>query len=475
MNKLHFETTASGGLRPVGDIATASLGALRQAKADLTRWVGAIGDKTTAGTLTATDRENLTAVRTHLATVSSALADREAINEREREAAAAMNGQGGDADALASERARRVAGLTTDRGALDAGDGRRARPATSATFAGMFGAQAATMDGWDAPSEFARCVALGLHDGRLRIAAAMGSETGSGGGFAVPPAMFGQWLDQALESELVRPPAQIWPIVEGNSRKIPAWDVADRSSGLAGFAINWQPENPTSDATPQVGKLRELTLKARRGAIFAAASGELVEDGMDFDAQLSSIMSAALGVGLDQSFLWGLGSNEPQGIFTSGALITVTRDTTNQIIYDDLTEMFSRLSPASIPRSVWIAHSSTIPMLATLSVAVGTGGSHVPVMTQNDGRFYILTREVIFTEKCKPLGTLGDIALCDFSRYAIGLRRDAALDKSIHVGFLKNQQYFRLQIRLDGMPVDAAPSQPPNSAPTQSPFVTLSA
>ncbi|MCC7242401.1 MAG: phage major capsid protein [Acidobacteria bacterium] len=425
--------------------------------------------------LTESERSELTRLRTRAAEIRAQLDEAELGNERERAEAAGL-GSGLDADARTSDLARRAAGLTAHRGAGALSDA-LGRPASDRTFAGMFGASALSLDGWDsgprsAGQEFCRCIALGLNDGRLMAAAMSGSE---GGGYAIPPGVFGPWLDTALESEIVRPRAQNWPILQGRERTIPAWDLTDRSSGLAGFVINWSPENPSTDATPQVGVTRQLKLVARRGSIFASTSGELLEDGYDFDAQLSAIMSQSLGYGLDASFLFGTGANEPLGVFNAPALISVTRATTNLINYVDLVNMFARMSPASIPNSAWVAHSSTIPQLAMLSFAIGTAGAHVPVMTQTDGRFYILTRPVIFSEKVLPLGSLGDIGLFDFSRYAIGLRRDASLEKSIHVGFLKNQQYFRLQIRVDGMPVDNAPTQPPNSAPTQSAFVALAA
>jgi hypothetical protein len=64
--------------------------------------------------------------------------------------------------------------------------------------------------------------------------------------------------------------------------------------------------------------------------------------------------------------------------------------------------MFSRLSPASIGNFDWLAHSSTIPQLAALSIPIGTGGSHVPVMSESSGQFRILTRPVIFS-RVSPL------------------------------------------------------------------------
>jgi HK97 family phage major capsid protein len=136
--------------------------------------------------------------------------------------------------------------------------------------------------------------------------------------------------------------------------------------------------------------------------------------------------------------------------------------------------MFSRLTPGSVSRAIWVAHPSCIPDLSTLSIAVGTGGSAIPVMTSADGSFTIMTRPVVFTEKMKTLGNRADIALCDFTHYAVGLRRDASLDRSQHVGFLNDLQTYRLQIRIDGQPTISAPIQPLNGA-TLSPFVVLNA
>lgn len=455
------------------------LKALRQKMADINARILAINDKVTSQELTAGERTELAGLRARAIELRAELDNAEAANEAERDQARRQDGGHPDPDAEASRRAAARAGLrgVGGPGAGAEGDVSRAQPASDRTFQGLFGPSATSLGGWDsgsrsAATEFCRCVALGLNDPRLMAAAMSGNE---GAGAVIPPGVFGGWLDTALESEIVRPRAQNWPILQGRERTIPAWDLSDRSSGLAGFAITWQGENPGTDATPQVGTTRQLILVARRGVIYAATSNELLEDGLDFDAQLQQVMSKALSYGLDESFLFGMGSNEPLGVYRSAALITVSRATTNLIDYTDLVTMFSRMSPASIPNSVWVAHSSTIPQLAVLSVPVGTGGSHVPVMTQSDGRFYILTRPVIFSEKVMPLGSLGDIGLFDFGRYAVGLKREATLEKSIHVGFLRNQQYFRLQLRVDGMPVDNAPTQPPNNAPTQSAFVALGA
>ena len=64
--------------------------------------------------------------------------------------------------------------------------------------------------------------------------------------------------------------------------------------------------------------------------------------------------------------------------------------------------------------------------------------------------------------------------LCDLSQYVVGLRADAALDKSQHIGFKQDTSWYRCLARLDGQPKIAAPLKMP-STDTVSPFVTLEA
>jgi HK97 family phage major capsid protein len=86
----------------------------------------------------------------------------------------------------------------------------------------------------------------------------------------------------------------------------------------------------------------------------------------------------------------------------------------------------------------------------------------------------MLTRPVIFTEKLPALGKKGDIVLCDFSQYAIGIRREVLLDKSIHVGWATDSTGYRAIMRVDGAGTWSAPIQP-KDGDTLSWCVTLAA
>src|SRR5947207_6394800 len=108
------------------------------------------------------------------------------------------------------------------------------------------------------------------------------------------------------------------------------------------------------------------------------------------------------------------------------------------------------MAPQCVKNSVWVANVNTIPQLATLSIAIGLGGDLVPVMSSVDGTFTILTRPVVFTEKVPTVGTAGDIGLYDFSQYAVGLRKDMTLDKSMYPGFTRDTSHYRGLLRGDG-------------------------
>ncbi|MCP4251017.1 MAG: phage major capsid protein [bacterium] len=92
----------------------------------------------------------------------------------------------------------------------------------------------------------------------------------------------------------------------------------------------------------------------------------------------------------------------------------------------------------------------TIPQLLTMYIPTGTGGAHVPVMTQEAGKFYILGLETIFTEKLPTLGTTGDIVLADFTQYTIGMRREIELARSEHIKFDSDETAYRCLVRADG-------------------------
>ena len=267
----------------------------------------------------------------------------------------------------------------------------------------------------------------------------------------MPTEFAAQMLDASLEAEIVRPRARIEPM-KFATKKIAGFDTSDHTSSIGGFTARWLEE--AGSATEDTPKTRQIELIATKLAVFTKASNELIEDGTNFEDRLSEMMVLGAGWGLDLAFLSGTGAGQPLGVLKDPALIVVAKESgqgANTILYENLTKMFARLHPASVKNAVWVANSTTIPQLLTLSLAVGTGGSAVPVMSEGpDGQFRILTRPILFTEKVPALGSEGDILLADFSNYVVGLRADVLLQKSIHVGFQSDESAYRVILRADG-------------------------
>jgi HK97 family phage major capsid protein len=358
--------------------------------------------------------------------------------------------------------------------------GQPVAPSRGRKYAEMFPSVRLDAGGFRSSDEFLSAIHGGLADQRLipayepgRLGAVNTGTVPSDGGFSVPTQFFAQWLDASLENEIVRSRADVRPMT-GSDAKAPGWDDGDHSDTLyGGFSGEWLAE--TEDMTVQTPKLRLINLHARKLGILARVSNELIADGMSFEAQLGQAITKALGWFLDRAFFSANGSSSPLGILHSGLTITVNKENNQAaatINYYNLAKMFARMHPSSHANSVWVCNSTAIPSLLTLGLPVGTGGSHVPVLTESGGEFRMLTRPVLFTEKVPALGTVGDIGLYDFTQYVVGVRADFSLAKSMHLGFASDTSYYRGIIRVDGQPKRAEPITPLNGD-TLSPFVVL--
>jgi HK97 family phage major capsid protein len=440
----------------------AQIHSVRQAKADLERDIHAL--KSEARKLLETPRANrvpaqearlnaidveLAARADELGTTLTDLARLERVQEDERASA------GGGAPVPTVVRAR----------------GRK--------FAEMFPHVPLSMGGFKSTEEFLATLHSGLADPRLTPTYTPGmraTSTGnvpSEGGFSVPTQMWADWLDTALENEIVRSRCDLRPMTS-SSAVAAGWDSGDHTSELyGGFTGEWLDE--AGGMTAQTPNMRLIQLKARKLGILTAASNELIADGVGFEEQLTSAMPKACGWFLDRAFFMGNGASQPLGIFNSPVTITIAKEagqTAATILYVNLAKMLARLHPGSFANSVWVANPTTIPQLLQMSISVGTAGSFIPVLSESGGKYTLLTRPVVFTEKVPVLGTVGDIGLYDFTQYVVGLRADFSLAKSAHVGFTSDLSYYRGIIRVDGQPKLTAPIVP-YKGDTLSPFVLL--
>ena len=89
------------------------------------------------------------------------------------------------------------------------------------------------------------------------------------------------------------------------------------------------------------------------------------------------------------------------------------------------------------------------------------------------GRFTIFGRPVEFVEYCSSLGTVGDLALVDFSQYLGVSKGQMRSDSSIHVAFTTDETALRFVWRWAAEPLWRSALTPANGSNTQSPYITL--
>lgn len=326
----------------------------------------------------------------------------------------------------------------------------------------------------DKETNFFSAIFSGRHHPGL-IRASMSETIPSEGGFLVPQQQAANIHAVSLENEIVQPRCYVQPM-SSNSCKIPAMAIGDHSTALfGGFTASYTDEAGTIDENNP--KTRAMELNARKLTGLIRFSSELNADTPGGMSQIENLCGRGLAWYRDKAFIKGTGGGQPLGILNCPCLVTVDKESgqrADTIVYENLTKMMARMFAGSFLNSVWVAHQSTIPQLLTLSIAVGVAGTAIPVMTRGaNGGFEILTRPVLFTEKTETLGNKGDIMLCDFSQYVVGLRSEMRFDTSIHVAFTTDELLSRIIERHDGQPLWDKALTLADGTTTVSPFICL--
>jgi len=329
-----------------------------------------------------------------------------------------------------------------------------------------------------------KACASGIKDSRLLRKTAGHMEIGddSQGGYLVPEQWAKEIYSVALEDAIVRPRATVLKATSDSLKVRRMVETSRVSSLFGGITFRWLEEAGSKAyrvSKPALGEL-ELTPHKLVGGCFV--SNELEADYGKFGDFMKISFGRALRFIEDDSFINGTGVNQPMGVINSGALITVPRAQANSILYDDVVGMALRLLPDSWNRAVWIMNSDTLEEIFRLdTVEAGV----VSVVNVNDRK--LLGLPIIVSEKAYALGTTGDLLLADFSHYVIADREmtiDASRDMDYlqlrlqnyeHVGFVTDETFWRVVLRVDGQPIMGDPITPYRGANTVSAFVVLAA
>jgi len=349
---------------------------------------------------------------------------------------------------------------------------------------------------WKNPGEFLKAVQNAYMpnpriDNRLLLenginnpqnATGMSVAVGSDGGFMVGAENESWLMKSVVEQSQVF--SRITPIPVGedkNGTSLPAIAETSRADGsrFGGARAYWVSEAGTATATKPT--IRNVDIKLEKLLAFCYMTEELLSDARALEAFVKKVYGAEMAFKLDDAIIRGDGNGKPLGVLNSPALISVPKETGQEvdtIVVQNIIKMWSRLAARNKPNSAWFINQEAIPELTTMTLAVGTGGTAVYLPAGGvAGTPYatLMGRPVIECEQCSAIGDVGDIILADMSDY-IGIDKGGlAVDSSIHVQFLYDEMAYRFRYRFNGTPYTKSPITPYKGAASVGPYVALAA
>jgi HK97 family phage major capsid protein len=300
------------------------------------------------------------------------------------------------------------------------------------------------------------------------------SEVPSAGGFAIPEDLRSDLVWASLSLGVIRARARVFPTSTLRTG-LPLIDsTSNASSTLGGVTAAWVEEGqpiPESTAT-----FARAVVDASKLAVLATTPNELLADAPVWEMFLREAIPDAIAYFEDLAYLTGSGVGQPLGMVSCPAAVSVAKESGQAaatIVWENVVKMAAALLPTSWPRAVWLASSDSFAELATMGLSVGTGGG--PVFTSENG-MTIFGRPVYFYDFLGPLGTPGDLVLCDARYYGIGDRLVMQVTGSPHVKFLQDETQWKIISRQDARPLLTSALSPRNGASgTLSAFVQLAA
>ena len=264
-----------------------------------------------------------------------------------------------------------------------------------------------------------------------------------------------------------------------NSIEIPGLDETSRVAGSrwGGVQSYWLAE--ASEITATRPKFRKIKLVLKKQAVLIYVTDELLQDVSVLEEVIKRIASDEISFSLEDCIINGTGVGQPLGVLASPSLVSVPKETgqTAKLLYENITNMWTRLLGNSRANAVWVINQALESYLYTMSLSVGVGGS--PVFMPGGGASAqpvstLFGRPIITSEHCSAPGTVGDIILADFTNgYILAEKGGVQSAMSLHCRFTYDEQIFRFLFRCDGQPVLSSAVTPFKGTATQSHFVCL--
>ncbi len=293
---------------------------------------------------------------------------------------------------------------------------------------------------------------------RRKIANAWTEEVPAEGGFLLSESLR-SGITAYLTASTVYPRAMVLPMT-AYRMGLPELDNPSQAGGAQALGgIQWSIVGDGEAIPATAGSFGASALTARKlAALLAGVPDELLDDASD---AMSDLLGRVIGEGyawvVDDYAINGTGAGEPQGLLYAGCAYGVTRNTSGEVLHQDVVGMLAKLHPRSKAGACWLMSDDTFESLLTLYETIGTAPSGQQIAPPGTLKFNTVTGTwelcgvPAFPGDHQPqLGTAGDLVLADLSWLAIGERQAMTVDLSSQGrGFPSGTTDIRIRGRLD--------------------------
>lgn len=316
-----------------------------------------------------------------------------------------------------------------------------------------------------------------------RSISGMSTSVPSDGGFLLQTNFTTALLDKPEEVSQISTRCARIPIGPGfDSLEAPFIDETSRATGSRWGGIQTYREGESLYPSGKKPKIGSWEIRLFDLISICYATNRLLNNATSLESIIMKAFRSENFFKLDDEIIRGTGAGQCMGILNADCLVTVAKETgqrADTVVTENISKMYNALFATSRGAAVWLYNQEVEPQLEVLSVAIGTGGTLVPLFApagvgnNATGVARLKGLPAVPVEQASALGDKGDIILADLSGYILVDQGGIDAQSSLEVKFLENEKTFRFIYPINGAPRLRSAIAPYKGATSHSHFVAL--
>ena len=279
--------------------------------------------------------------------------------------------------------------------------------------------------------------------------AALGTDAGATGGYAVaPPAVPSSLATIAPFSGFAKFGIDVTPSSNQREVDVPVFtpgSSADPINPLGGTQFTWTADTDIVtdvSTTPSLGRRRLISQLVRANV---TVSNTLLADAPAMKDITNTQLLRALAFNIDGQFLQGDGLNKPLGVINNPASLAVNRANAGTIAAADVAGLLAALlTGGDMSKVFFYCSPSALAKIAQLPAF------EVSARSTNADQLTIAGRPLYVSHFMADLGTKGDLVALNGTLWANFVRMPPTVEQSTQIRFLTNETVFRIAARVAG-------------------------